>query len=240
RGASYSWYLYSANRLKYPMVRSALLKLWREKRATLDPVQAWTAIVDDASARASYTRRRGLGGFVRSNWDEVNELIAAANIHTIKRHGPDRIAGFSPIPAMSMVSYASGTRYLSLIGGVNLSFYDWYCDLPPASPQTWGEQTDVPESADWYNSSYIIMWGSNVPQTRTPDAHFMTEARYRGTKVVSIFPDYAEGAKFGDIWLHPTQGTDAALGLAMGHVVLKEFHVAGRSAYFDDYCRRYT
>ncbi|MGU0044224.1 hypothetical protein ACVXHA_25610 [Escherichia coli] len=22
-----------------------------------------------------------------------------------------------------------------------------------------GEQTDVPESADWYNSSYIIAWG---------------------------------------------------------------------------------
>ena len=240
RGASYSWYLYSANRLKYPLIRSALLRQWREKRLTLEPVQAWSAIVDDQQARASYTRRRGLGGFVRSNWDEVNEIIAAANIHTIKRHGPDRIVGFSPIPAMSMVSYAAGSRYLSLIGGVNLSFYDWYCDLPPASPQTWGEQTDVPESADWYNSTFIMMWGSNVPQTRTPDAHFMTEVRYRGTKVVSIFPDYAEGAKFGDIWLHPKQGTDAALGLAMGHVVLTEFHVAGKSAYFADYCRRYT
>jgi len=240
RGASYSWYLYSANRLKYPLVRSALLRLWRDKRASLEPVQAWAAIVGDSEARASYTRRRGLGGFVRSTWDEVNEIIAAANVHTIKEHGPDRIAGFSPIPAMSMVSYAAGTRYLSLIGGVNLSFYDWYCDLPPASPQTWGEQTDVPESADWYNSTFIIMWGSNVPQTRTPDAHFMTEARYRGTKVISIFPDYAEGAKFGDLWLHPKQGTDAALGLAMGHVVLKEYHAAGKSAYFADYCRRYT
>jgi nitrate reductase alpha subunit len=63
-----------------------------------------------------------------------------------------------------------------------MSFYDWYCDLPPSSPQVWGEQTDVPESADWYNSNYIIAWGSNVPQTRTPDAHFFTEVRYKGTK----------------------------------------------------------
>jgi nitrate reductase alpha subunit len=83
---------------------------------------------------------------------------------------------------MSMVSYAAGTRYLSLLGGTCLSFYDWYCDLPPASPMTWGEQTDVPESADWYNSSYIIAWGSNVPQTRTPDAHFFTEVRYKAPK----------------------------------------------------------
>jgi len=240
RGASYSWYLYSANRLKYPLVRSALVKLWREKRRTLAPVDAWAAIVDDDEARKSYQSRRGLGGFVRADWSEVTEIVAAANVHTIKRHGPDRVIGFSPIPAMSMVSYASGSRYLSLIGGVCLSFYDWYCDLPPASPQTWGEQTDVPESADWYNSSFIMLWGSNVPQTRTPDAHFMVEARYRGAKIVSIFPDYAEGAKFGDIWLHPKQGTDAALALAMGHVILKEYHLAGKSAYFADYCRRFT
>ena len=79
------------------------------------------------------------------SWDEVNEIIAAANAYTAKTYGPDRVFGFSPIPAMSMVSYAAGSRYLSLLGGVCMSFYDWYCDLPPASPQTWGEQTDVPE-----------------------------------------------------------------------------------------------
>ncbi|MGB5079865.1 MAG: nitrate reductase subunit alpha, partial [Burkholderiales bacterium] len=132
------------------------------------------------------------------------------------------------------------SRYLSLIGGVCMSFYDWYCDLPPSSPQTWGEQTDVPESADWYNSTYIIAWGSNVPQTRTPDAHFFTEVRYKGAKTVSVTPDYSEVAKLTDLWLHPKQGTDAALAMAMGHVILKEFHLSGKSAYFEDYCRRYT
>ena len=67
---------------------------------------------------------RGLGGFVRVDWNEINELIAAANIYTTKQYGPDRVVGFSPIPAMSMISYAAGTRYLSLIGGTCLSFYD--------------------------------------------------------------------------------------------------------------------
>jgi nitrate reductase alpha subunit len=240
RGASYSWYLYSGNRLKYPMVRSALLSLYRELRKGMDPVAAWKTIVCMPDSKDSYRRQRGLGGFVRSSWDEVNELIAAANVYTIQQYGPDRIIGFSPIPAMSMISYAAGSRYLSLIGGVCMSFYDWYCDLPPASPMTWGEQTDVPESADWYNSTFIMMWGSNVPQTRTPDAHFMSEVRYKGAKVVSVFPDYAEGSKFGDLWLHPKQGTDAALAMAMGHVVLKEFHANGASQYFRDYCRQYS
>ncbi|MDF5939465.1 molybdopterin-dependent oxidoreductase [Pseudomonas aeruginosa] len=125
-------------------------------------MNAWASIVEDAPKAKSYKSQRGLGGFVRSSWDEVTEIIAAANVYTAKTYGPDRVIGFSPIPAMSMVSHAAGARYLSLIGGVCLSFYDWYCDLPPASPQIWGEQTDVPESADWYNSSYIIAWGSNA------------------------------------------------------------------------------
>jgi len=240
RGASYSWYLYSGNRLKYPLIRSRLLKLWREARKTLSPVAAWQSIVEDPDKRSDYIKVRGHGGFVRADWDEAAELIASANAYTIKTHGPDRINGFSPIPAMSMVSYAAGSRYMSLIGGVSMSFYDWYCDLPPSSPQTWGEQTDVPESADWYNSGFLMLWGSNVPQTRTPDAHFYTEARYRGAKSVVVSPDYSEAAKFSDLWMNPKQGTDSALALALGHVILREFHIDRSSEYFSDYCRRYT
>ncbi|MEZ5776551.1 MAG: molybdopterin-dependent oxidoreductase, partial [Hyphomicrobiaceae bacterium] len=240
RGASYSWYLYSGNRVKYPLVRSRLLRLWREERALKTPVAAWASIVENPEKRAAYVKKRGLGGFVRADWDEVSEIIAAANAYTARTYGPDRVIGFSPIPAMSMVSYAAGSRYLSLLGGVCMSFYDWYCDLPPASPMTWGEQTDVPESADWYNSSFLILWGSNVPQTRTPDAHFYTEARYRGAKSVVICPDYSEASKFADMWLSVKQGTDAALAMAMGHVILKEFHVERQVPYFTDYVRRYT
>jgi nitrate reductase alpha subunit len=240
RGASYSWYLYSGNRVKYPLVRSRLLKLWREARAVRTPVAAWASIVEDPTKRAAYTTKRGLGGFVRANWDEVTEIIAAANAYTAKIHGPDRVVGFSPIPAMSMVSYAAGARYLSLLGGVCMSFYDWYCDLPPASPQTWGEQTDVPESADWYNSGFLILWGSNVPQTRTPDAHFYTEARYRGAKSVVVCPDYSEASKFADMWISVKQGTDAALAMAMGHVILREFHIDRQADYFTNYVRQYT
>ena len=241
RGASYSWYLYSANRVKYPLVRGRLLKHWRAALAVANsPVDAWAAIVQNQEARQEWQKQRGLGGFVRSTWDEVNQMIAAANVYTIKQHGPDRIIGFSPIPAMSMISYAAGSRYLNLIGGVPMSFYDWYCDLPPSSPQVWGEQTDVPESADWYNSNFIIAWGSNIPQTRTPDAHFFTEVRYKGAKVVAVTPDYSEVAKLADLWMHPKQGTDAAVAMAMGHVILKEFYFNKRSSYFDDYARRYT
>jgi nitrate reductase alpha subunit len=241
RGASFSWYTYSPLRLKYPYVRGSLLEMFREARERLgDPVDAWAEIVEDPEKSRLYKRQRGKGGFVRASWEEVVEMVAAAHVHTIKRHGPDRCIGFTPIPAMSMASYAAGSRFLSLIGGVILSFYDWYADLPPSSPQVFGDQTDVPESGDWFNAGYLIIWGTNLPTTRTPDAHFMTEARYRGQKVVVVSPDYAEHTKFADHWLAAEPGSDGALAMAMGHVILKEFYVERQVPYFEDYARRFT
>ena len=147
--------------MRYPYVRGPLLESWWEVRTRLgDPVAAWAEITGDPERAARYKNARGKGGFVRSTWPEVTELIAAAHVHTVKAYGPDRVVGFSPIPAMSQVSYAAGTRFLSMIGGTILSFYDWYADMPVASPQVFGDQTDVPESGDWWNAAYLIIWGT--------------------------------------------------------------------------------
>ena len=236
RGAAFSWYTYSPTRVRYPYVRGVLLQMFREAKAQHDgdPVRAWEHIVENPLRAKAYKSARGKGGLVRATWDEAAEIVAAAHVHTIKKYGPDRVAGFSPIPAMSMVSHASGARFVNLIGGSMLSFYDWYADLPVASPQVFGDQTDVPESGDWWNAGYLIMWGSNLPVTRTPDAHWMTEARYRGQKVVAVAPDYADNVKFADEWLPAKPGTDAALAMAMGHVVLKEFFVDRQTPYFTE------
>ncbi|MBW1980751.1 MAG: nitrate reductase subunit alpha [Deltaproteobacteria bacterium] len=241
RGATFSWYTYSPVRLKYPYIRSVLLDMWRGALHTQsDPVAAWQSIVDDETKRKKYQRARGKGGFVRVSWDEAATLVAASLIHTIKKYGPDRVFGFTPIPAMSMVCYASGARFLSLIGGSMISFYDWYCDLPPASPQIWGEQTDVPESADWFESTYMIVWGTNLPMTRTPDAHFFTEVRYRGARVAAVAPDYAEYVKFADTWLPAKAGTDSALAMAMTFVIFKEFYLDRQCDYFASYAKSFT
>ncbi|WP_018656200.1 nitrate reductase subunit alpha [Actinomadura flavalba] len=241
RGAAFSWYTYSPTRVRFPYARGVLAEMYREARERLDdPVAAWAEIVGDPERRARYQSARGKGGLVRVGWDEAVEMIAAAHVHTIGAHGPDRIAGFSPIPAMSMVSHAAGSRFVSLLGGAMLSFYDWYADLPVASPQVFGDQTDVPESADWWDAAYLMLWGSNVPVTRTPDAHWMAEARYRGQKVVVMSPDYSDATKFADEWLAPHPGTDGALGLAMGHVILREFFVGRAVPAFTDYVSRFT
>ena len=241
RGISASWYVYSPIRVKYPYVRGPLMDLWREAKAKHDnPVEAWGSIVEDDPKRARFQRARGKGGFRRSTWDEVLEIIAAACLYTAKKWGPDRVFGFSPIPAMSYLSYAGGSRFLQLFGGVNMSFYDWYADLPNAFPEIWGDQTDVCESADWYNSKYIISMGSNLSMTRTPDVHFISEARYEGAKFVVIAPDFSQVAKYSDWWIPIQAGQDTALWMAVNHVILKEFHADRQVPYFISYLKQYT
>lgn len=241
RGISFSWYLYSPIRVKYPYAKGALLDLWREaKKQHQDPVAAWEAIQTDPHKRKRYQKARGKGGFRRASWDEVLELIAAAVVSTVKRHGPDRVIGFSPIPAMSQISYAAGSRFLSLLGGVPMSFYDWYCDLPNASPEIWGEQTDVHESADWYNARFIAVMGSNLNMTRTPDTHFISEVRHAGAKLTVFSPDFSQVSKYADWWIPIHPGQDGAFWMAVNHVLLKEYYAEREVPYFQDYLKRYT
>ncbi|MBV6492662.1 MAG: Nitrate reductase alpha subunit [Turneriella sp.] len=241
RGISYSWYLYSPLRIKYPLIRGALIDAYRaEKEKTGDPLKAWEALQKDTEKRKKYQNARGKGGFRRVSWDEVMELMAAANLYTAMKYGPDRVIGFSPIPAMSMLSYASGARFLQLFGGVNLSFYDWYCDLPTAFPEIWGEQTDVCESADWYNAKMIADMGACLNMTRTPDCHFFAESRHNGTKAVVFSPDFSQVCKYADQWVPLHAGSDGAFWMAVSHIILKEFHHEKQTPYFLKYCKQYT
>ena len=241
RGISYSWYLYSPLRIKYPLIRSSLIDAYREeKEKTGDALEAWASLQANAEKRKAYQTARGKGGFRRVSWDEVLEIMAVANIYTAKKYGPDRVIGFSPIPAMSMLSYAGGARFLQLFGGVNLSFYDWYCDLPTAFPEIWGEQTDVCESADWYNAKMIADMGACLNMTRTPDCHFFAESRHNGTKAVVFSPDFSQVCKYADQWVPLHAGSDGAFWMAVSHVILTEFHHREPTPYFIDYTKQYT
>lgn len=55
-----------------------------------------------------------------------------------------------------------------------------------------------------------------------------------------VSPDFADNVKFADEWMPAQPGTDGALAMAMGHVILKEFFVDRRTPRFVDYVRRFT
>ncbi len=96
RGISYSWYLYSPLRVKYPYVRGALLDLWNEAKDANDgdPVAAWKMIQANPESRERYQRARGKGGFRRATWDTAIEFIGASAVHTIQFYCSDVIGVF--------------------------------------------------------------------------------------------------------------------------------------------------
>ena len=71
--------------------------------------------------------------------------------------------------------------------------------------------------------------GSNLNMTRTPDVHFVAEARHNGSKMVVLSPDFSEVANYADWWIPIHAGMDGAFWMAVDHVILQEFHGHGRS-----------
>lgn len=178
---------------------------------------------------------RGSGRFRRATWDEALDLIADNLIKIIREDGPETIALFSPIPSYSYISAASGYRLGSLMGATGpLSFYDWYCDLPAGEPETWGVQTEECEEWDWTNAKLIILWGANVAESRIPASHFVTEAKYNGTKVVSILTDYNASSKLADVAICPRPGTDSALALGLTREIIS------KGWHDEDYIKTFT
>ncbi|HJO25376.1 MAG: nitrate reductase subunit alpha [bacterium] len=241
RGVTASWYPYSPLRPKFPYVRKVLWDLYAEERKNgKDPVEAYASIVEDEERSKKYKSARGKAGWKRVSWDESVELVAAGQIHTIKKYGPDHMANFSPIPAMSLLSFISGHRYNNLLGGIYCSYYEWYHDLPHVSSSMFGDQTENCESSDWYLGTYWVVAGSNINMTRTADAHFLSEAKYRGSKIVVLSPNYSDVAKYADTWVPLVPGSDGAFLMACIHVILKEFYVEKETPYFTEYAKQYT
>jgi complex iron-sulfur molybdoenzyme family reductase subunit alpha len=195
KGACFVEYVYGAQRIKYPLIRKGL--------------------------REGKPEPRGSGLWERVTWDEALEYVAGKLLDNIYQHGPDTNTFLSVIPAMSPVSFAGGARMCHFLGGVFNSFYDWYCDLPPGEPITWGVQTESCECADWFNAKYMIMWGSNVVQTRIPDAHFAYEARYNGAKICVVSPDFNSSCVHADHYLPIKPGTDAQLAMVLARMLIE-------------------
>ena len=118
----------------------------------MDPVEAWKSMVEDP-ARRSAKGMRGTRRLRRADWDEANEMIAASNVYTIKKYGPDRIVGFSPIPAMSMM-LRNRRAHAQLMGGSPCRSTTGIATCRQPRPRPGASRPDVPESADWYNALY--------------------------------------------------------------------------------------
>ena len=88
--------------------------------------------------------------------------------------------------------------------------------------ETFGKICFERSADDYFYSDLILIWGSNPLYTQIPNAHFLTEARYKGAQVVCIAPDYSPSSICSDLFVPVAPGCDAALGLGIAHVLVEE------------------
>ncbi|MEU6797875.1 molybdopterin-dependent oxidoreductase [Nonomuraea wenchangensis] len=184
-------------------VNQALVRLYFEVRDGLhDPVAAWAKLTGNSQQYA------GTRGERRVPLDDgtAAEIAAAAIVHTAAEHGRERVAALATSPLAALVGG---------LGGAVLT------EHPCAPEQVLGGRFGgAPRAEEWARAAYVLLWGENNRLARTADTPWVIAGRYKGQKVVAIG---THPTRLSDETLVVRPGTDGALAMAMGHVLLKEF-----------------
>lgn len=100
--------------------------------------------------------------------------------------------------------------------------YSWHTDLPPGHPMVTGVQTNDFELFSTEHAKLVIVWGMNWITTKMPDSHWLTEARLKGTKVVSVTVEYSATASKSDDVIIIRPGSDPAFALGLAQVIISK------------------
>jgi anaerobic selenocysteine-containing dehydrogenase len=95
-------------------------------------------------------------------------------------------------------------------------------DFSPGIYTTFGKFDPAPGMDDFFKSELILIWHANPVYTNITWYHFVQEARYNGTDVVTIAPDVSPSAIHADVHVPIAIGTDTAFANAMSQVILAE------------------
>ncbi len=165
---------------------------------------------------------RGGGKWERVTWKQALDDIADSYLDVTVEEGTDRTI-WDLGPGIDLgVSMAAQARFSLLTQSVGLDMDGEIGDSRRGTLETFGKIVFERSADDYFNSDLILFWGGNPVYTQIPQAHFYTEARYRGAKIISIAPDYNPSATKADLWLSIKPGTDAALALAICHLIVKD------------------
>lgn len=108
------------------------------------------------------------------------------------------------------------------LGGRGFDNYTFHTDLPAGHPMVTGQQTIDFDLVDAENARLIIPWGMNWISTKMPEAHWLTEARLKGAKVITITVEYSSVASKSDEVVIIRPASDSAFALGLAQVILKE------------------
>ncbi|GAB4349864.1 MAG: hypothetical protein Kow0099_33110 [Candidatus Abyssubacteria bacterium] len=174
--------------------------------------------------------------------EEMIQAMKGAGTQCLKFRGGMPLLGMTRV--FGMYRFANSLALLDrhirnvsendALGGRGWDNYSWHTDLPPGHPMVTGQQTVEFDLNACEHSNLLIVWGMNWITTKMPDAHWLTEARVKGTRVVIIACEYSATSSKADQAIVVRPGTTPALALALSNIIVQE------NLYDKDYITRFT
>lgn len=182
--------------------------------------------------------KRGGNRWERISWDEALEQTAERLVEYRHEHGPESVA-FALGTGRPYMFFA--LRFANAFGTPNVVSYSHACYLPRIVASAVTCRLPLP-ICDFYgfggrDPACVLVWGCNISETGSADglcgAH-VTRARKKGARLIVVDPRKTRLAEKADVWAQVRPGTDAALALAVLHVILEE------RLYDSDFVENYT
>jgi DMSO reductase family type II enzyme molybdopterin subunit len=165
--------------------------------------------------------KRGEGQWERISWDQALAEIADGILDAVEEQGPESLyhIGTPGEGGRQQILWNSFSAQLAfqvtdLQAEIN--------DFSPGIYTTFGKFDPAPGMDDFFHSELILIWHSNPVYTSISWYHFVQEARYNGSQIVTIAPDFSPSAVHADYHIGIEIGTDAAFANAMSQVILEE------------------
>jgi nitrate reductase alpha subunit len=179
----------------------------------------------------TYSGEEGKRRLKEQHYDDATiEAVKGAGVQTMKFRGGMPLLGITRVFGMYRLANAMAlldahVRKLGpdkAVGAKGFDNYSWHTDLPPGHPMVTGQQTVEFDLSSVEYCKTLVVWGMNWITTKMPDAHWLTEARLKGTRVVVIACEYSATACKGDDVIVVRPGTTPALALGLSHVILRD------------------
>lgn len=165
---------------------------------------------------------RGEGKWKRISWDEAISDVASKLYETMLEKGPAGNYVHIGAGVLTEARAASIKRLGSLIGAVRPYIASYVGDMFPGVSVVYGEG-NVGCTYDFiYKTNVAVFWGCNPNTSRIPDAHYLWEGKYNGSKIIVISPEFNSTAIHADLWVPVKAGYDGHLALSIVHEILKK------------------
>ncbi|OGS48845.1 MAG: hypothetical protein A3K68_06895 [Euryarchaeota archaeon RBG_16_68_13] len=131
-------------------------------------------------------------------------------------------------------AYVRAVGPAEAVGARYWDSYAWHTDLPPGHPMVTGNKTSDFDLYTAEHSELITLWGMNWIATKMPEGHWISEARLRGAKVVTIATEYQSSSNKADDVIVIRPATDAAFALGVAQVLIRD------NLYDASFARQFT